>query len=537
MKSNADLEAIRKGRVKARWSMLRRALLGTTNTPSTKSDTGTGFAGEMNHGNETHSNDGGEHSMNAFPGFQVLERKFIHDAKYYLEICKEDGDNDGDNDNGTSHGTIANSSSREWGIVRNSYTSRGGCKIQFLTRETIQQHEKNHQRDLEKLSVRERVEALLSHRNHGVDNTGNVRVWDAEATLAGFLLSTLFENDGDDGSMSEYYDGDDEKSSVLSQLRQNIRSILLACDPSESQSDRQYFERNQSECNILELGAGQAGLSGLAMAAASLSLEANTAEREDRHIAMKPLRVVLTDGHPKCVSNNAACGKLLSKIISPLNAAKSTVKMNVTTGDISCNCSEAFSNAKVQAQLLLWDSSYEGARACRRIAESLGSTSNVLETKNFTRQNSSSDLDQVEPGCFHICLASDCVHFQDFHEGLLRTIARMLTVGGIALLCQPSRGTSLANFMALIDRVNAQSSGGDGLQSDTRMPLFHMDLLEEFYPKISSMHRQLLLEKSSGESPNTAIPSACRSYDPNWHRPLMLVLKKLRTYDESFDGH
>mmetsp|Transcript_8 Transcript_8/g.25 ORF Transcript_8/g.25 Transcript_8/m.25 type:complete len:545 (+) Transcript_8:51-1685(+) len=534
MESNADLEAIRKERVKARWSMLRHALLGTKYTPPTTSDCGTSVASEINHSDEHKGKNGGEYSMNSFPGFEVLERKFIPNANYYLEICNEDGDNYRQDD-GTSHDAPTISSSGEWGIVRNIYTSQGGYKIQFLTRENIQQHEKNQQHNLEKFSMKERVEALLSHRNHGVDNTGNVRVWDAESTLAGFLLSTLFESNADYGVIPEDNEEDEKESLVLSELRKTIRSILLANVPIVSQHDPPYSEGNQSRCNVLELGAGQAGLSGLAIAAAALSLKTNTTEHVDGRVSMKPLHVVLTDGHPKCVSNNAACVKLLSTIMSPEYATKRTEEMDHKTRENSCDCSQVSKNAKVQAQLLLWDSSYDGTKACCRIAESLGRNSDVLESRNITRQHASSDSEQLDQGCFHICLASDCVHFQDFHEGLLSTIARMLTVGGIALLCQPRRGTSLANFMALIDRVNSYKSVGDEYQGDNRIPLFQMNLLEEFHPTVSKMHRELLLEKLRGQKSNQAITLASRSYDPNWHRPLMLVLKKLRVYDESFD--
>ena len=164
------------------------------------------------------------------------------------------------------------------------------------------------------------------------------------------------------------------------------------------------------------------------------------------------------------------------------------------------------SQAQVEANLLLWDSSSKGADAC-------GQINNIVKgtvTSNAT----------VDGGQYQICLASDCVHFQDFHDGLLLTIARTLAVNGVALLCQPRRGTSLQNFMTLVDAVN--DSNDD--------QLFEMTLFEDFYPKVSDMHTSLLLEAEEGASNKNRI------YDPNWHRPLLLVLQKLRPYSEEIDG-
>jgi predicted nicotinamide N-methyase len=195
--------------------------------------------------------------------------------------------------------------------------------------------------------------------------------------------------------------------------------------------------------------------------------------------------VVLTDGHPKCIENNEACAKMM-----PNNSEMTEVQ--------------------VEAHLLLWDSSSKGADACRQINKLIRD-----DTQNNT----------TDEGLYELCLASDCVHFQEFHDGLLNTIARTLVVGGIALLCQPKRGTSLRNFMALVDAVNSKSS------QSSRGPLFQMTSFEDFHPKVSAMHKALMSE-TFGEN-NMQYSS---QYDPNWHRPLLLVLQKLRPYDEEIDG-
>ena len=142
------------------------------------------------------------------------------------------------------------------------------------------------------------------------------------------------------------------------------------------------------------------------------------------------------------------------------------------------------------------------------------------------KRSLSAEIAAVDEGAYHLVLASDCVHFQQSHDGLLTTIARTLAVGGIALLCQPRRGDSLKNFMALVDAVN----GG--------RPLFRVTLLENFSPKVSSMHSSLVLGDDSQNSSDSAAlrQLASAQYDPDRHRPLLLALRKMRSYDEDVDG-
>lgn len=93
---------------------------------------------------------------------------------------------------------------------------------------------------------------LVSHRNTGVDNTGNVCIWDSELTLSYLLYN---------------------HSSELPCLR----DVNLSED-----------------FGILELGTGMAGL-----AAYALGLRLIPRERPPSRITL-----TLTDGHPSCVQNN-----------------------------------------------------------------------------------------------------------------------------------------------------------------------------------------------------------------------------------------
>ena len=176
--------------------------------------------------------------MNSFPGFGVLQRTVVNDNN---EEC-----------NRYQSYAIADEIG-EWNIISNSYTTVAGSTIQFYTREVKKQ---SHQM---------KKEALFSHRKYGVDNTGNVRVWDAESTLAGFLLDMISdkEKDHDDNIVLEHgIDSslEDRAAHVvhLSSLKDSLHSMLLKSDDDQRES-----------CNILELGAGQAGLAGLALVSAS----------------------------------------------------------------------------------------------------------------------------------------------------------------------------------------------------------------------------------------------------------------------------
>lgn len=452
MKSQAaavtEPDVERKERVKLRWALLRQALLGSASSPpaSSHDESIPTDATGVNGGAIT----GTEYSMNSFQGFGVLDRRILSDKEATAQLWYQK----------TFNGCTANTKNTdEWSIVHNSYTTNKGKNITFPTREVKQSQQSQS-------TIQDRVEALLSHRTHGVDNTGNVRVWDAEATLAGFLLSVVFN-----GTDTVGCNGNGVDNTNLSSLKDNLHSMLTNTGTNE---------KEETINNILELGAGQAGLAGLSLAAAFISDNDERDNRLEDRANMNPLHLVLTDGHPKCVSNNTVCADMMK---------------------------QASNSLKIDTSLLLWDSSPSGAEACRQL--------NRLLTNN--------PVESVEDGQYQLCLASDCVHFQEFHDGLLLTIARALAVNGVALLCQPRRGTSLDNFRTLVNELNASGNG---------KPLFEVHLFDDFYPKVTEMHSSLMNTKQI-QSTNT---TPLQRYDPNWHRPLLLALKKVSLYDETFHG-
>ena len=97
------------------------------------------------------------------------------------------------------------------------------------------------------------------------------------------------------------------------------------------------------------------------------------------------------------------------------------------------------------------------------------------------------------------------MHFQEHHAGLAVTIAAVLRSEGVALLCQPPRGKSLARFINVLD----------SMVDDDDKPLFHVELLKEYNEQVTRVHQESL--KQDGDI-----------YDPDIHYPRLLILKKLR---------
>ncbi len=549
----------RKGlRAKARWLILRRALL-----VGTSGSAATAFSSSSN---ENDDGAGNPYSMNTFPGFRVLQRTILPSSlpTQQLPIVTADAvgaDSDSREITDSSSFAAADAGGKDdssWDTVQYKYVSNTTCsasssteEIQFITRETRKLRSKT-------ATIQDRLEGLLSHRNHnGVDNTGNVRVWDAEMTLAGFLLDVVVSLIG---GTDDAIDQQGENVG-LSCLRNRIRSMILTpCTPEikgtrtaamTSRTNPSIAKSQETVCNILELGAGQAGLAGLAMMAASFK---SVFASHGRGLSkMKPCRVILTDGHPKCVENNKICVELTKKmIVSKVNENVINEANAIKTTQSAAAASDVA--VEVECNLLRWDSSPNGAMACRQINNLVQPDIRPLSTLlNHSRDGTAifepAVVSSDDKGMYHLCLVSDCVHFQEFHHDLLITIARTLAVDGIALMCQPKRGSSLNNFVELIDAVNNDPAWTIRKEASTlgnKHPLFEVTLFEEFHPKVSEIHKALVakcnnvvdprLSSSSSSLEKKSIQRWSKYYDTNLHLPLLLVLKKIRLYDEDIDG-
>ena len=269
---------------RARWGLLRAALRGTQPDECDR-----------------------RASIHCFPGFQLLSRQIVvnkEDPLYMQQLLSQQVDNNDDDDDMESFLWAIHSCQDDVKTtivklqcvllseqVRHKLAAKG-----ILCRHTTtsssssgaeEQQQQQQQQQLcvvwlppnteyacvdyqlafheKSLRIRERLphscskiklKDLTSQQHYdGVDNTGNTRVWDSELTLTYCLLH--------------------EQSVFLSIW--NIKSLwdLSCCS-------------EQQPLRILELGAGMAGLAGMALAVQN----------------PKNTHVVLTDGHPDAVLNN-----------------------------------------------------------------------------------------------------------------------------------------------------------------------------------------------------------------------------------------
>jgi len=298
------------------------------------------------------------------------------------------------------------------------------------------------------------LDDLVSHRkNNGVDNTGNICVWDSERTLA-YLLYHHFD-DFCSGTDS------DNESKIL------IPTNFLDCE--ETPRLQAGNRERHPVFRILELGTGMAGLSavafGLRLAMQRQDKDGENTKEHEKRMATKAIHVTLTDGNPNGVKNNAV-NQYLTQLDSLTLSQHNDTYSHYLDLDVKC-------------EKLLWTTD--------------------LRIGKDTR----SDQDLV--------LVSDCVHFQNFHAALATTTLRCLRVGASAIFCQPTRGPSLDNFFKLLSTAvsNTDSSGSISLLSLAWMT----------HPIIERKHKEARLQHWD-------------VYDENLHQPKILVLTKMREIAE-----
>lgn len=271
---------------------------------------------------------------------------------------------------------------------------------------------------------------MVSHRNNGVDNTGNIRVWDCELTLAHFLLNGAFE--------------------IYMELKKMIQVEKIL--------------------RVIELGVGMAGIAGLVVA---------IMPKQNSIFQNVSIDVTLTDGHEKAILNNQICQRFTFALASSY------------PNNISC-------------RKLKWNHSQQGLKDCNALT------------------NSSKKL-------YQLCLVSDCLHFVDFHLALIATIARLLCLHGICILCQPTRGKSLDLFLQLIQIINSHNSNCSEI-------LFEISSMEnkDYQTWLDQKHEEL--SEKSKSACNTCVKNdETQFYNPNIHFPKIIILKKMRPYNEHVD--
>lgn len=313
------------------------------------------------------------------------------------------------------------------------------------------------------------LKQLTSERHYGVDNTSNTRIWDSESTLAYCILAQ---------SSSSSVSGDQSNGRTLNNNLHGILSIPPQQDEFKEGDDHETLLR------VVELGSGMAGLSGLLIGAMEKKCRRRT-------------NVVLTDGHPQAVYTNRVSSLLTQCLF--LDDDNYDQNQNIN----------GFDENNIHCQRLLWDCSGKGHQECQDLKE---------------KYNNSHD--------FHLCLVSDCLHFQNYHADLIVTIARLLCVGGKCLLCQPPRGKSMQNFIDIVKTMNVLLlQNDDDNNGDTNSnSIFKVDYTTDYNDTLSSLHKNHLDESRSRISSKNIV-----YYDPNIHYPHLIILTKLRELDEGTD--
>eukprot|EP00934_Nitzschia_sp_Nitz4_P009136 Nitzschia sp. Nitz4//scaffold144_size56818//22159//23376//NITZ4_006533-RA/size56818-processed-gene-0.80-mRNA-1//-1//CDS//3329536504//9126//frame0 len=376
-------------RAKARWAILRNALLQASREED-KDDVEAG-------------------SIHRFPGYQLIRPRLGDDTQYVLFLDRTRSLTQVNVPDdvlaltletlGGSTTSVANPSTRYqiW-----EYPLDSTCSL--WTRQPCRE------------ATRWTIQDLVSHRKTGVDNTGNVCVWDSELTLS-YMLFHHYVN------------------------AENGQNLSFG---------HEAFAALGFPRRILELGTGMAGL-----AATSLGMRVV-------QINKTSVEVALTDGHPDGVLNN--------KVNDFLTQISSWTKE--TPADSERN---PYLFLKVSCEVLLWSPE---------------------RSSTLSRQD--------------LVLASDCVHFQNFHAALIITALRSLRLGGVAIFCQPTRADSLDNFCQLL---------GTKTDSAEDVPLLSLHWWN--HPILTEQDK--LAREADRDKGN---------YDPELHCPKILLISKLRELTE-----
>jgi hypothetical protein len=372
------------------------------------------------------------------------------------------------------------------------------------------------------------LDDLVSHRkNKGVDNTGNICVWDSEKTLA-YLLYNHFDdfftvtttgavvcnnnydsintigcschddndNDNDDDDDDDVDDNDVDDDDDDDDDDDGTEYEYNKDNKVDTSLDDDDHHHRHSEFRIMELGTGMAGLSAVALGFRveirqqdllrrrqqqqqqqddECEDDETNKDNHDNKNTKKSVHIMLTDGNPDGVKNNT-----INQYLTRLNSNH---------------------NLNIKCDVLLW-----------------------------TRDCSSNDGDDDDEDQ-DVILVSDCVHFQNFHAALAITTFRCLRVGGTAIFCQPTRGPSLDNFLKLLstatEQQEQQNSSISSLMSQSnnnksairkmekkkKNPLVRLSWLS--HPIIEQKHQEACSKHND-------------VYDENLHKPKILVITKLR---------
>ena len=199
-------------RARARWSILRSALLSSANAASSTNAVSNTNCRNTNGGGDNDANESNAREVNSasihrFAGFQLLDRRVVNveeekrwqSSASAVSTCR----NNSSNHNGDKNGVGADDEDES----KDHYEfAEYTIQVQLPPVTTIDEDDTKtgtNNKTAVRVRTRERrhtkkqrvdLRGLLSHRLHGVDNTGQSCVWDSESTLTYCLFA------GDDGS-------------------------------------------------------------------------------------------------------------------------------------------------------------------------------------------------------------------------------------------------------------------------------------------------------------------------------------------------
>lgn len=284
-----DESKVKSDRAKARWAILRSALITSSkNNNSTSNEDNSSVM---------------KHSIHRFAGFGLLDCRVIPSSSINDDIIKEIGTNIDDDFEFVEYSIPIQNGERSFSIRTREKRTFNHPKKKDLT-------------------------SLMSHVHHGVDNTGQTRVWDSSNVLTYCLFRPT----------SLCFSGHQSESSMLL-----FEKITSSC-------------RQRDSISVAELGAGMAGMPSLALATYFKTLQSAIKDS-----IVSSFHVTITDGHPNAVENNKVCASLLPDLWHTEKKENQNVSMTI--------------------QRLLWREDELGAQECQ----------NLVHEKNKKLSSSSLD--------------------------------------------------------------------------------------------------------------------------------------------------
>jgi hypothetical protein len=312
-----------------------------------------------------------------------------------------------------------------------------------------------------------------SNDNRGIDNTGNICVWDCEKTLAWVLLR-------------------EQKQLQRKQLQFSSGVTHIASASPTTTTTTAAATTAAGPRIVTELGAGMVGLAGLCLvaAAANHNHDNGNSNGSSNGISNDIQELYLTDGHVDSVTNNRV-----------------HVRLGQAVGQLPQSSAPRSSRAcRVHCSVLKWSID----------SDEQENNSNTNTNQRAAAAAAVDTTSPLPPPPADWTLVSDCTHFEEYHAELFWTLIKctVSTGGGTIWMCQPDRGKSLDRFLDLVRAVNGGNNNDTIIDGSNTSTAALVIVQEQHYETLRAKHDELLQRD--------------KTYDPNIHRPRVFCLRKLR---------